>query len=142
MGIWHIKDELRARLMSWVLRVATNLWRDRLRGRQDYPLTRDIEDPGTRDAPERRETVLEVSRRLDQVRMPSDRMLILFIHAVSFANSAASMAKALDCAPGAGRPALSGSPAPRCRRFRTGIVSAGLYGRFGGYRRRVWDSPG
>jgi RNA polymerase sigma-70 factor (ECF subfamily) len=53
--------------MSWVLRVATNLWRDRLRGRQDYPLTRDIEDPGARDTPERRETVLEVSQRLDSL---------------------------------------------------------------------------
>lgn len=54
-------------LMSWVFRVATNLWRDRLRGRQDYPLTRDIEDPENRDVPERRELLLEVSKRLDSL---------------------------------------------------------------------------
>lgn len=53
------------RVLSWVLRVATNLWRDRLRGRQDYPLSREVEDPGSEAAAERKEMLRDVSRGLN-----------------------------------------------------------------------------
>jgi RNA polymerase sigma-70 factor (ECF subfamily) len=55
------------RLISWILRIATNVWRDRLRGRQDYPLTQDVEDPSSHDSVEKDETLLELLRRLDEL---------------------------------------------------------------------------
>lgn len=59
--------ELRApdRLIPWVLRIATNLWRDRLRGGQDSPLPGEVEDKAARDGAEKRDTLLDLSRRLD-----------------------------------------------------------------------------
>lgn len=55
------------RFIPWALRIATNVWRDRLRGREDVELTAPA---AVSDEPDRRQQIHEMLRRVDTLPPP------------------------------------------------------------------------